>query len=75
MRGGNYAFALIALDDDDMPDTTEARAVLERSIQMSSDDHLSDVLKGYGTEALSRLDDRDRARDYVGMFLDGETPE
>jgi len=42
---------------------------------MVPQDHLGQTLQAYGQEALSRIENRDDVRDYVGMFLDGETPE
>lgn len=73
--GVNYAFALIGLDDEDMPDVTTAREILERLTVMEPTDHLDKTVLEYGRVALVKLEDRDAARDYVGMFLDGEKPE
>jgi len=73
--GLNYAFSLLALKDDDLPDTQEARAILNEVIGMRPQGHLEKILQAYGREALTRIEDRDAVRDYVEMFLDGETPE
>lgn len=72
--GLNYAFLLIALKDKDLDTTTEARDILQQVVLITPNDHLDETLKGYAVEALARLDDRDAARNYVGMFLDGKTP-
>lgn len=71
----NYAFSLLALKDDDWEDTKEASSILEDLANMVPQDHLRQTLQTYGQEALSRIENRDDVRDYVGMFLDGETPE
>lgn len=72
--GVSYAFALIALKDKDLADTEEAREILTDMIDLAPTDYLSEILLGYAREALARLDDRDAARDYVGLFLDGKVP-
>ncbi|GGX68519.1 hypothetical protein GCM10011309_17880 [Litorimonas cladophorae] len=72
--GVSYAFALIALKDKDLDNTEEARAILEHIIGLNPTDYLTAEILGYAREALLRLDDRDAARDYVGLFLDGEVP-
>jgi len=71
----NYAFSLLALKDDDLLDTEEARLILGDLMAMTPQDHLGQTLKAYGEEALTRIEDRDKVRDYVEMFLDGETPQ
>ena len=73
--GLNYAFSLLALGDDDLKDTEEARLILIDLASMRPEDHLGKTLQAYGREALTRIEDRDEVRDYVGMFLDGDTPE
>lgn len=73
--GVNYAFGLIGLDDEDMPDISEARAMLERLTAMQAEDHLTQTILHYARGALDRIEDRDVVRDYVGLFLDGQKPE
>jgi len=70
----NYAFSLLALDDDDFSDTEEARVILTKVMETQPSNFLSGVLKIYAGEALTHIDDRDTVSDYVGMFLDGEVP-
>lgn len=70
----NYAFALIALDEEDMPDLGIAKTWLERSVAMPGEDHLTLTMKRYAAEALLRLEDRKVARKYVDDFLDGKNP-
>ena len=72
--GVNYAFSLLALKEDDFPDTEEARQVLTAVMTTQPTDHLGRVLQTYAGEALTQIDDRDVVRDYAGMFLDGEKP-
>lgn len=73
--GVSYAFALIALKDDDLDNTAEAQTILEDMVLLTPDDYLDETLKEYASEALVRLENRDAARDYVGLFLDGKIPE
>ena len=73
--GVNYAFLLLALKDNDFADTEEARLVLTELTNMSPSDHLGQTLKAYGEEALTRIEDREEVRDYVGLFLDGKMPK
>lgn len=73
--GVNYAFALIALKDDDLGNTDEARSILEEMVTLTPADYLGHTLQDYAREALLRLDDRDAARKYAGLFLDGKRPE
>jgi len=73
--GVNYAFSLLALKDEDASDTEEARQILTELASMAPSDHLGKTLQAYGQEALSRIEDRDKARDYAEMFLDGNVPE
>jgi len=72
--GVNYAFSLIALDEDDLPDVTMAYALLNRLIAAKPTDHLSQTVLGYGREALTIMEDRGAAQDYTGQFLDGKKP-
>lgn len=73
--GVNYAFSLIGLDDKDMPDVSDAKEMLEHLTTTQPEDHLNQTVLKYARGALERLDDRDAARDYVGLFLDGKKPE
>jgi len=72
--GVNYAFAMIALEDEDMPDVNAAWTILEKLVATPQTDNLNMTVLNYAREALTLRDDRDAARDYVGMFLDGEKP-
>lgn len=71
----NYAFSLLALKDDDLSSTDEARVILMDIAPLPSKNYLDSTLQAYAREALLRIDDRDKVRDYVGLFLDGKTPE
>lgn len=73
--GVNYAFSLLGLEDEDLPGTEEALQVLHEIGIIKPSTHLESVLQGYAYEALGRIEDRDVVREYVGMFLDGKTPE
>ena len=73
--GINYAFSLLALKEEDFPETEEARRILALMVQLSPKDNLETTLQSYGAEALNRMDDRDAVSDYAGMFLDGKKPE
>lgn len=72
--GVTYAFALIALSDEDLPDVSEARLILEAMMTVEASDYMAKVVQGYGQQALIRFDDRAATRDYVGQFLDGKQP-
>ncbi len=72
--GTNYAFSLLALKEEDFPDTEEARRLLSDMAALTPQDHLSGVLQSYAKEALSRIEDRDAVRDYTDMFLEGKKP-
>jgi len=73
--GLNYAFALIALEDEDLDDTEEAEAILDEIVKLTPSDHLSTVMVSYAKGALARLNNRESAREYVELFLDGKRPE
>ncbi|WP_409433049.1 hypothetical protein ACJ3XI_00720 [Litorimonas sp. RW-G-Af-16] len=70
----NYAFALLALSDEDMADTQTAKIWLEQSVQLDPSDHMSQTLLGYARTVLDMIDNRDAARIYAAMFLDGKKP-
>ena len=70
----NYAFALLALDDADMPTTDVARDWLTRLESLPTETYLENTLKNYGLTALAKINDRDAVRDYCGQFLDGKVP-
>ena len=70
----NYAFSLLALDDEDFSDQSEASQILTEIVARAPADHLERVLQDYAQAALSQIEDADRVRDYAGMFLDGEVP-
>jgi len=73
--GINYAFSLLALEDEDFPDIEEARYILTEMVRLQPEDRLGEILKAYAAEALTRIENRDDVRDYVGLFLDGKIPE
>ncbi len=70
----NYAFSLLALEEEDFGDTAEARQILMTITTTQPNDFLGSVLKTYASEALTYIDDRNIVGDYVGMFLDGKKP-
>lgn len=72
--GVNYAFSLLALKEDDFPDTEEARQILMAVIAIEPLDHLNRVTQKYAREALRQIDNRDVVSDYACLFLDGEVP-
>lgn len=78
--GINYAFALLALEEDEdeegavVPHTEEARQILTKVMATEPSDFLGSALKTYAAEALAHIDDRDLVRDYAGMFMDGKKP-
>lgn len=78
--GVNYAFALLALKDDEDDETVslayteEARQILTKVMDIESNDFLGRTLKTYAAKALIHVDDRDAVRDYAGMFMDGKKP-
>ena len=73
--GINYAFALIVLDEEEFSDLSVARNHLEYLSRLEPKDYLGQTLFAFGKEALSRLDDREKAQDYTAQFLDGKRPE
>lgn len=73
--GTNYAFSLLALKDEDFPETEEARLILSEMDTLEPTNHLGAVLQSYAKEALARIEDRDDVRDYTDMFLEGKRPE
>lgn len=70
----NYAFSLLALKEDDFPESGEAHQILNAVMEIEPTDNLGRVLQHYAGEALAQIDNRDLVRDYAGMFLDGEIP-
>lgn len=72
--GINYAFGLIALEDEDMPNITAAREILEELSTRQPTDHLSQIMVEYSREALTVIEDREAVRDYIRPFLDGKKP-
>jgi len=73
--GVNYAFALIVLDEEDFGDVIIARGLLEHLSSVTPNDYLSEMVRGFGNEALLYLEDRARAQDYTAQFLDGKRPQ
>jgi len=72
--GVNYAFSLIALDEEDLPDATLAHDLLNRLTATQPTDYLSQTVLDYGREVLTIMEDRQAAQDYTGLFLDGKKP-
>lgn len=70
----NYAFSLLALEEDDLDNVEEARQILTEVSAALPSDHLEGVLKTYAEDALTRIEDRKAVSDYAGMFLDGKKP-
>jgi len=70
----NYAFSLLALKEEDYPETVEAREILKAVMNIEPADNLGQVLQNYAGKALAQIDNRDAVRDYAGMFLDGKVP-
>jgi len=68
----NYAFSLLALEDEDFSDIEEVRQVLQAVSTLNPEDHLGRVLKDYAAEALGEIEDRERVRE---LFLEGKVPE
>ena len=73
--GVNYAFALLGLKDEDFSGTQEAHQILNEVIAARPTDHIGHVLQGYARGALEVIEDRDAARDYAEMFLEGKVPQ
>jgi len=71
----NYAFSLLALKDQDFSHLDEARQILLEISTLHPTDQLGRTLKGYAQEALVRLGDRKRVKNYVRLFLEGQKPE
>lgn len=72
--GTNYAFSLLALSDEDFPETEEARQILSEMVTLTPQGHLGGVLQNYAKDVLAKIDDREAVRDYTDMFLEGEAP-
>ena len=72
--GVNYAFALLALADEDLEDSVEARQTLQRIASLTAEDHMSTVLKTYAAQALKNIEDRSAVRAYADLFLNGKVP-
>ena len=71
----NYAFSLLALEDEDFSDIEEVRQVLLAVSTLNPEDHLGRVLKDYALKALGDIEDRERVRGYAELFLEGKVPE
>lgn len=72
--GVNYAFALLALQDDDFSDMEEVRLILTEVTALTPTDYLGKTLQAYGLAALNRLEDHEAVEAYAEMFLDGKVP-
>jgi len=78
--GVNYAFALLALEEDEDEEeknlayAEEARQILTKVMATEPTDFLGRTLKTYAAEALAHIDDRERVSEYAGMFMDGKKP-
>lgn len=77
--GVNYAFALLALEEDDQERTSahteEARQILTHVMGLEPTEFLGQVLKTYAAEALMHIDNPEVIRDFAGMFMDGKKPQ
>lgn len=78
--GVNYAFALLALEEDEDEEeknlayTEEARQILTKIMATEPTDFLGRTLKTYAAQALTHIDDRELVCEYAGMFMDGKKP-
>lgn len=70
----NYAFSILALDEVDVSDITDARQLLSMAMKTEPSNHLEQVLKTYAEEAFAQIEDRKRVQRYTEMFLEGERP-
>lgn len=70
----NYAFSLLALDEEDVMDVSEAQKILSMAMKTEPTNHLEQVLATYAEEAFAQIDDRKRVQRYTEMFLEGEQP-
>lgn len=68
----NYAFALVALDEDDFSDFDVVKNLLERVTAMPATDDLNQKVIARAQAALDRFEDKDALKDYAEAFLDGE---
>jgi tetratricopeptide (TPR) repeat protein len=67
----NYAFALIALDDEFF-DNEKVKTLLEMVVAMPSEDDLAQKTITHANNALLRFQDTDSLKNYAESFLDGE---
>jgi len=70
----NYAFSLLALEEEDVTDISEARQILSMAMNTKPSNHLEQVMATYAEEAFASIDDRKRVQRYTEMFLEGERP-
>jgi len=70
----NYAFSLMALKSDDFDYIEDVRQILSEVVEATPDDHIGRLLQSYAVEALANIEDQDKLRDYVCLFLDGKVP-
>jgi hypothetical protein len=70
----NYAFSLLALEEEDITDISEARQILFIAMNAEPTNHLEQVLKTYAEEAFAQIEDRERVQRYTEIFLEGERP-
>jgi len=70
----NYAFSLLALDEEDVTDISEARKILSLAMNTEPTNHLEQIMKTYAEEAYAQIEDRKRVQRYTEMFLEGDRP-
>ena len=71
----NYAFSLLALEEEDFSDIEEVRQVLLAVSTLNPEDHLGRVLKDYALNELGEIEHCERVRAYAEWFLEGKVPE
>lgn len=67
----NYAFALLALQEEDYQGRAAAKALLENSLTVTPKDDLSKKLILHAAKALELFEKKDDLRTYAEDFLDG----
>lgn len=68
----NYAFALIALDQDDYSDWEKIEGLLNTAMSMPTEDDLAQKMVVHAKKALDLFSDKESLKDYAEDFLDGE---
>jgi len=70
----NYAFSLMALKPEDFDYIQDVRQILSVVMEATPDNHIDRTLQSFAVTALANIEDHDRLRDYVCLFLDGKVP-